>query len=103
MSVTRAACVRVTIVYCTPQSQHRLAVEVAAGSTLHEAVLASGLLDREPSLAGRTLDLGVFNRPRAADTHVRDGDRIEVYRALTVDPKVARRARAAVKQRRRAP
>lgn len=94
--------VRAIVVYCTPHSQHRLPVELAAGSTLREAVLASGLLEREPSLAGRTLDLGVFNRPRAADTQVRDGDRIEVYRPLTVDPKVARRARAEVRQRRRA-
>jgi uncharacterized protein len=99
--MTRSARIVATVVYCTPQAQHALPVQVAAGSTLREAVLASGLLELEPSLAGRTLDLGVFNRPRAADAEVRDGDRIEVYRPLTVDPKVARRARAEVKQRRR--
>lgn len=101
--MAREARIRATVVYCTPQSQHILPVELAAGSTLREAVLASGLLEVEPSLAQRTLDLGVFNRPRAADAEVREGDRIEVYRPLTVDPKLARRARAAVRQRRRTP
>lgn len=98
--MTRTARIRAIVVYCTPQSQHKLPVELTAGSTLREAVLASGLLELEPSLAQRTLDLGVFNRPRAAEALVREGDRIEVYRPLTVDPKVARRARAEVRQRR---
>lgn len=93
--------VRVTVVYCTPQRQHQLRVEVPAGSTLREAVAASGLIEREPALAGRPLDLGVFSRPRSADAAVREGDRIEVYRPLTVDPKLARRVRAEVKQRRK--
>jgi len=93
--------VRVTVVYCTPQRQYRLQVDLPPGSTLREAVVASGLIEREPALAGRPLDLGVFSRPRSADAAVREGDRIEVYRPLTVDPKLARRVRAAVKSRRK--
>jgi putative ubiquitin-RnfH superfamily antitoxin RatB of RatAB toxin-antitoxin module len=100
--MTREARMRATVVYCTPQHQHVLAVEVPAGTTLREAVLASGLLELEPGLLLRPLDVGVFNRPRASDAEVRPGDRIEVYRPLAVDPKEGRRLRAEVKRRRRA-
>ena len=38
--------------------------------------------------------VGVFGQPAAADQHVSDGDRVEIYRPLAVDPKTARRTRA---------
>lgn len=89
-----------TVVYATPERQFVLPVRVPAGSTLRDAVIASGLLAQQPSLDAVRLDLGVFNRPRPADTLLRAGDRVEVYRPLTVDPKEARRVRAEVRRRR---
>ena len=38
--------------------------------------------------------VGVFGKPAAADRILEDGDRIEIYRPLAADPKVARRNRA---------
>jgi putative ubiquitin-RnfH superfamily antitoxin RatB of RatAB toxin-antitoxin module len=89
-----------TVVYAMPERQLVLPVLVPAGSTLRDAVVASGLLTQEPSLDAGRLDLGVFNRPRPADTLLRAGDRVEVYRPLTIDPKEARRVRAEVRRRR---
>ena len=89
-----------TVVFCLPDRQHVLPVSVSPGATLRDAVLASGLLTLEPSLSASTLDLGVFNTPRPADTPVRPGDRIEVYRPLRVDPKVGRRVRAELRRQR---
>jgi len=63
---------------------------LAAGSTLADAVRASGLFEAEPP-AG--LGFGIWGRRQPASTVLRDGDRVEVYRALTVDPKEARRLR----------
>ena len=37
--------------------------------------------------------IGVWGKPVAADRMLAEGDRLEVYRPLTVDPKVARRER----------
>ncbi|MDZ7653321.1 MAG: RnfH family protein [Burkholderiaceae bacterium] len=88
------------VVYCAPGEQHVIAVDLPAGATLREAVQVSGLLQRCPELAAAPLDLGVFNRPQPPHRWVRPGDRIEVYRPLTVDPKVARRVRADVKRQR---
>lgn len=95
----------VTVVYATPTATHERALRVPPGTTLREAVVMSGLLAQVPALSAvppDSLDLGVFNRPRPADTAVRAGDRIEVYRPLIVDPKEARRIRAEVRRRRAA-
>jgi hypothetical protein len=100
-----AAGIPVTVVYATPTVTHERALRVPAGTTLREAVVMSGLLAQVPALSvlpPQALDLGVFNRSRPADTPVRAGDRIEVYRPLTVDPKEARRIRAEVRRRRAA-
>ncbi len=91
----------VTVVYALPDALHVLQVEVAPGATLKEAIEASGLLSLEPELRGGALDVGVWNRVARLDAVVREGDRIEVYRPLTVDPKEARRIRADVRRRRR--
>lgn len=90
---------RATVVYALAHRAHCIDVELAEGATLADAVNASGLRQREPALP-EEIDLGVHGRPRRSTDKVRDGDRIEVYRSLTVDPKEARRIRAEVKQRR---
>lgn len=97
----RAVTVAVTVVWGEPQRQVERVVQVADGSSLRDAVRASGLVE-ELGLALDALDLGVFNRPRPADSVAREGDRIEIYRPLTVDPKEARRVRAEVRRRRAA-
>jgi uncharacterized protein len=62
--------------------------------------MASGLLELEPTLREAELRAGVWNHRAALDAMVRDGERIEVYRPLTLDPKEARRIRADVRRRR---
>ncbi|MBC7603368.1 MAG: RnfH family protein [Ramlibacter sp.] len=65
--------------------------EVEAGATLIDAVRASGLVATEQ--LGASITAGVWGRKRRSESVLRDGDRVEVYRALIVDPKVARRER----------
>ncbi len=61
--------------------------------TVLQALQTSGLLAQRPELDLATMTLGVWGR-KVALTHVlRDRDRIEIYRPLKVDPKVARRER----------
>ena len=43
--------------------------------------------------------LGVFGRAVTADTPLADGDRLELYLPLRVDPKTARRRRAAANEK----
>jgi uncharacterized protein len=90
----------VTVVYASPERQHVLQTVVAPGTTVGQAIMASGLLELEPALREAELRAGVWNHRAALDAMVRDGERIEVYRPLTLDPKEARRIRADVRRRR---
>lgn len=83
----------VEVVCALPDSSIVRSVRLAAGATVATAITASGI---ERAVA-QTLDIhrvGIFSRRVTADTCLRDGDRIEVYRPLVLDPKEARRRRA---------
>lgn len=102
MNAPEAGPIRAIVVYLRPGLQWERAVELAPGSSLRDAVLASGVLDVAPELMQAPLDLGVFSHPRPASSPVRDGDRVEIYRPLTIDPKESRRLRAALRRKRSA-
>lgn len=72
--------------------QHRW-LDVAEGATLESALrgCADFLADQTQPLD--QLRIGIWGRVRPLDTPLRERDRIEVYRPLTVDPKEARRLR----------
>jgi putative ubiquitin-RnfH superfamily antitoxin RatB of RatAB toxin-antitoxin module len=69
----------------------RLTLQLPAGSVLADAIRDSGLAERHPEVQG--LPTGIWGRLQAADALLHEGDRVEVYRPLTVDPKEARRLR----------
>ena len=88
-----AETIAVDVIYCpAPHVCDRVVLTLPAGSSVAQAVAASGLLQRH-ALALDALRLGVWTKPRAADWGLRDRDRVEIYRALQVDPKEARRQR----------
>lgn len=91
---------RLSVVYCTPAAWVR-EIELAEGSTLRVAIERSGILDAYPDLKLDELAIGVFSRPRQLDEVVHDGDRVEIYRPLLVDPKEARRHRAELRRKRK--
>jgi putative ubiquitin-RnfH superfamily antitoxin RatB of RatAB toxin-antitoxin module len=84
---------RVEVVYCpAPGRVDACQLRLAAGSTAADAVRASGVLARH-GLDLQTVSLGVWCKLAEVDTLLRDRDRVELYRPLTVDPKEARRLR----------
>jgi len=88
----------VTIVYAVARRAHWYRAQLRAGATVWQAIEACGILADFPELSGCTLDVGIFGQCCPLDRTVRDGDRIEIYRPLAMDPKEARRQRAALKQ-----
>jgi len=83
----------IEVVYCPrPGEVDAVTLTLPAGACLADALQASGLVQRH-GLATEGLHAGVWSRVRPPDTVLRDGDRVEVYRPLTVDPKEARRLR----------
>lgn len=82
----------ITLVYASaPRTVHEQALVVPEGCRLEQALALSGWLDRFPET--RELPTGLWNQKAGRDTVLREGDRVEVYRLLRVDPKVARRER----------
>ena len=68
-------------------------VSLRAGSTLADALRASGLQQRHPTQDLALLLLGVWGALREAHSVLREADRVELYRPLEVEPKEARRRR----------
>jgi putative ubiquitin-RnfH superfamily antitoxin RatB of RatAB toxin-antitoxin module len=69
------------------------AVELHAAATVGDAVMASGVPDAVEGFDAQSAMVGIWGRKAAWVQPVSDGDRVEVYRPLRVDPKVARRER----------
>lgn len=88
--------IQVSVVYSpAPRDVREIALCLAPGSTVLQAVQASGLLQLFPAIDLQTAVVGVWGRKVSLKQPLRDNDRVEIYRSLTVDPKVARRERFA--------
>ncbi len=83
----------VQVCYALPDRQTLIDVEVPDGATVRDAIDASGVLARHPDIdlaAGKT---GIFGKLAPLDAPLAAHDRIEIYRPLVVDPKLARQRR----------
>ncbi len=87
--------IEIEIAYCGREDQTVLRIRVAQGTTLGQAIRRSGLLERYPEIDLAVNRVGVYGVLRGLSDAVDPGDRIEVYRPLSADPKNARRKRAA--------
>lgn len=92
--MTQPALLQVTVVYSpAPCQVLELPVSLPPGSAVADALAASGVLRQYPEIDATDLLLGVWGRKAGAGQLLRDKDRVEIYRDLKVDPKVARRER----------
>jgi len=87
--------ITVEVVYPLPQKQEIFTVRLPAGTTLREAVEASGVMQKYPEIDLAKNKLGVFAKLAKPDAPLRDRDRVEIYRPLIADPKEVRKQRAA--------
>jgi uncharacterized protein len=89
-----AGAVHVTVMYSpAPRDVREWQVVLPAGATVFQALEASGLRESYPEADLRGAAVGIWGRKVRLDQSVRDHDRVEIYRPLKVDPKVARRER----------
>ncbi|MBS3668959.1 MULTISPECIES: RnfH family protein [Halomonadaceae] len=94
-----AEALTVEVAFALPSKQRIVALRVPEGTTARQAVALADLPALFPDLPSDTFaqaPLGIFGKAlREPDTHLlRDGDRVEVYRPLAIDPKAARLERA---------
>lgn len=91
----------VTVAWVAPGVEELVPVQVEPGATVRHVLARCGLVERY-TLDLEALAVGIFGTRTTLDAPVRDGDRVELYRSLVVDPKEARRRRAAHATARRA-
>ena len=87
--------ISIEVFYASTDNQLLVALEVEAGTTVDEAVVQSGVLERFPELKQQPLNMGIFAEPCDGDRALKAYDRVEIYRPLLIDPREARRQRVA--------
>lgn len=90
-----AKSISVEVVYAGEGALFFERVSLPAGSTLADAVRASGFTARFPAVTIGDDNVGVFSRKVGMDHVLADDDRVEIYRPLKLSPNEARKLRAA--------
>jgi len=93
--------IQVEVAYACADRQVVLAVDVPMDASVERAIRDSGILARFPEIDLARQAVGIFGARVALDDMVHAGDRVEIYRPLQVDPKEARRRRAARRSNKR--
>jgi putative ubiquitin-RnfH superfamily antitoxin RatB of RatAB toxin-antitoxin module len=84
----------ITVAYSpAPRQVHEVALTLPEGSTVADALAASGLSAHFPDMDTQPGRLGVWGRRASPEQRLQERDRVEVWRPLRVDPKLARRQR----------
>ena len=86
--------ISVIVAYATPDQQLEIPLEVEESCTVVIAIKRSGILKRFPEINLAEVQVGIFSKRVTLDANLRDGDRVEIYRPLVIDPKQARLLRA---------
>ena len=83
----------VGVCYAEADRQLWMRLEVPDESTVEEAINLSGVLKLYPEINLTTQKVGIFGKIAALTTTVKEGDRVEIYRQITVDPQTGQRRR----------
>lgn len=90
-----AETIQLEITYAKSDRQEIVSLKLPEGSTIQQAIEASGLLQRHPEIDLAKAKVGIYGKLSRMDTVVRARDRVEIYRPLIADPKEVRKQRAA--------
>ena len=91
---------RITVAFATSDGQVIETFEMPAGCQIRDLLALAAVRARFPSLITGSQSVGIFGRVAEADTCLRPGDRIELYRPLKGDPKETRRLRGSMRRER---
>ena len=83
----------IEIAYALPLKQELVHLQMPAGSTVQQAIEASGLKQKYPEIDLSKNKVGVLGKLSKLDAPQRDRDRVEIYRPLIADPKEVRKKR----------
>jgi len=79
---------KVSVVYATPSRQFWITLDMPEGARVRELIERSGVLNRFPEIDLQRQKMGIFSKLTTLDAVLEDGDRVEIYRPITADPKL---------------
>jgi len=86
--------IEISVAYALPDNSFWQYMSVRDGTTALEAIKKSGVLELFGELDPEALSIGIYAMPAKPEQRLVEGDRVEIYRPLLVDPKtVPRKAR----------
>lgn len=88
------AMINIEIAYANLEKQALITLQVAKNYTIQTAIEQSGILKQFPEIDLGINKVGIFSKTAALTTVLHEGDRVEIYYPLLIDPKAARKARA---------
>ena len=83
--------IEIELVFASAGRQRLFSIQVDEGATVAELISQSGIDQDFPDESIDDLAVGIWGKLVGRDHIVRDGDRIELYRPLQIDPREARR------------
>ena len=83
--------INIQIVYAFPEKVWEKSMELRRGVTPIDVIKGSGILEEFPELQLSQMQFGVYSKRVDQNYLMAQGDRLEVYRPLTADPKTVRR------------
>lgn len=86
--------IAIEVVFALKQQQVLVQLKLPSGSTVLQAIEASGLKQKYPEIDLAKNKVGIFGKLSKLDAKLRDRDRVEIYRPLIADPKEVRKKRA---------
>ena len=82
---------KIGIAYALPQRQAWFDIELPDGSAIQDAINRSGILKQFPEIDLEKNKVGIYGKASKLDAVLNDGDRVEIYRPITCDPKTVPR------------
>ena len=83
--------INIEVVFGLPGTQKLIPLTVDSAFTVEDAILMSGIAEEFPEQAINSCKIGIWGRVVQKNQSLREGDRIEIYRSLIIDPRDARR------------
>ena len=87
---------QVEVAFALPERQFLATVEVDGGAAVEDAIRLCGVEQRFPEIRFDDLQVGIWGRLVERTHALREGDRVEIYRPLEMDPREARRLKVGV-------
>jgi len=86
---------KISVSYAHPEKPAWMRLDVDEGCTLRAAIERSGILGRYEDIDLERNKVGVFGKIKPLDTVLAEGDRVEIYQPIVIDPKTAPRRKRA--------